>query len=377
MDRKPNYYDLLGIQQTANADEVKAAYRRLAREYHPDIHPNKQEAEARFKQIGEAYTVLSNPQKRSTYDLSLGIKKQRAASQQGSVKEAPKAKTNPGSAQKARREDSPKKPASSETKSTPPPKSASTVDTQGTKFKEMFDTLFRKPEPQEKPNNTSQQKPPPSASQKPQGEQPLRGEDITVDMLISREDAQTGMVKTVQVQHTEGCRRCSATGKVNGVPCSVCHGEKQIVTVRKIDVRVPAGVKAGSKVRVAKEGGRGIAGGESGDLFLVVKIEEDQFLKIDGLNVSCDLPVSIVEAVLGAEIDVPTIHGKVKMVIPPQTNSGRVFRLKGQGVTLNGATGDQYVTVQIVAPKTLSAKERELYEQLSKLSTDSPRDFKS
>jgi molecular chaperone DnaJ len=149
--------------------------------------------------------------------------------------------------------------------------------------------------------------------------------------------------------------------------CTVCQGEKQTVMLRKIDVRVPPGVKNGSKVRVAKEGGQGTNGGEPGDLFMVICLVETRQLKVDGLTVSCEIAVSIPEAVLGAEIEVPTLHGKVKMIVPPQTSSGTQFRLKGQGASLNGSTGDQYVTIQIVSPKTLSDRERELYEELKRI----------
>ncbi len=371
MEQKRSYYELLGIDPYADTDKIKAAYRRLARQLHPDINPGNKEAEHKFKQVGEAYSVLSDPQKRLAYDKTLGILKNVHS------KTAQKTDHNTTSTRAASQER-----ASSQKSKNPPPRSRSTasssekgqpyVDISGTAFKDMFDSLFRK-DPKSYEASTPKTPPPAQTSAKSAAQNAVRGEDVVIEAIISKEESQNGVIKTVNVQHSETCKRCSGTGKVNSVPCPACNGEKQLVTLRKIDVRIPVGVKAGSKVRVAKEGGRGLNGGDPGDLFLIIRIEEDQLLKVDGLTVTCELPISMIEAVLGAEIDVPTLHGKVKMVIPPQTSSGVVFRLKGQGVTAGGSSGDQFVTVKIIAPKTLSAREKELYEELAKLQKDSPR----
>ncbi len=363
MDPKRNYYEILEVAASADADQIKASYRRLARKYHPDINPDNPQAEALFKQIGEAYAVLSDREKRQQYDISLGVLKNRQAE---ASKPEPKKRPKTESPPPARKPE----PKAARNKSPQTSESPGEKDSTPAGFKEMFDALFRKEKPAA--DNTAKEKttrPDARASTS----KSARGEDIHIDMVITREEAGNGTVKTVNVQHTEVCKRCSATGRLNGVACPVCHGEKQLITLRKIDVRVPAGIKAGSKIRVAKEGGRGKGGGEPGDLFLNVKLAEDQALKIDGLTVTCDLPITVTEAVLGAEVDVPTLHGKVKMTIPPQTSSGKVFKLKGQGVTLNGATGDQYVTVQIIAPGKLSPRERALYEELAQLCKDNPR----
>jgi molecular chaperone DnaJ len=375
VDQKRSYYQLLELESSADSAKIKAAYRRLARKYHPDINPGNPQSEAMFKRIGEAYAVLSDPQKRAVYDQSQGLNRsgRPGANRKTETQTSAGSRTHSQGNEKTSRTKPP--PRSKTTSTGAQGRAASAGDVQGAKFREMFDALFKKAEkPSEAPPPSRQTyTPPPSSAEKGPASKPKRGEDVTVEAFISREEAESGVVKTVNVQHTELCKRCSGTGKVNGVLCTVCHGDKQLVTLRKIDVRVPAGVKGGSKVRVAKEGGRGLFGGDPGDLFLVIRIEEEQSLKIEGLTVSCEVPISITEAVLGAEIEVPTIHGKVKMVIPPQTSSGRVFRLKGQGVTLNGNSGDQYVTVQIVAPKNLSSRERELYQELSRIQKDSPR----
>ncbi len=381
MDHRQTYYDILEVTPSADMAEIKSAYRRLARKYHPDINPGNPIAESKFKQVGEAYAVLSEPEKRQAYDLSFGIRRKTSTDKNTQAQST--STREPASGGRAKNAKAPPPPrtktsAGSSTKQT----SADAGDGKNAGFKDMFDSLFRKDERADG-NTAASSGPEPSAvrdaqraysaANKAASSKPVRGEDVTVETVISRNESQQGIVKTVSVQHTEACKRCSATGKVNGLPCSVCHGDKQLVTVRKIDVRIPAGVKAGSKVRVAKEGGRGLQGGEPGDLFLLIKIEEEQALKIDGLTVTCDVPITIPEAVLGAEIDVPTLHGKVKMVIPALTNSGTVFRLKGQGVKLNNNTGDQFVTVYIVSPKSLSAREKELYQELARVSTDAPR----
>jgi molecular chaperone DnaJ len=180
-------------------------------------------------------------------------------------------------------------------------------------------------------------------------------------------------VRTVNIQHAEKCRRCSATGKINGLPCPLCHGNKQHVTERRVEVKLPAGLKTGAKVRIAQDGEPGMAGGEPGDLFLTVRLAKHPALKIEGMHVLCDIPVTIPEAVLGATIEVPTLHGNLQMTLPPLTGSGAVLRLKGQGVSLHGTVGDQLVTVRIVAPSRLSPEERSHYEALALLYKGSPR----
>ena len=340
---------------------MKAAYRRLARQYHPDANPNDPLAEGRFKQIGEAYSVLSDPQKRQAYDQSLGFQQNRSKTpyttpDPSKQTQSPKANTREANSSKT----PPSNGKAPKPKSTTPPPNPK-VDANTAGFKEMFDTLFRKPE------GAPADPAPPPKSAAPAPPPHVRGDDITVDVLITKEEAEHGVIRTVSVNHVEPCKRCSSTGRVNGVPCPVCHGDRQHSSIRKIDVKIPAGVKGGSKIRIAKEGGRSNNGGEPGDLFLLVRIEADATLKIDGMSVSCDISLSVLDAVLGTDVEVPTLHGKINMVIPPLTSSGKVFKLSGQGVHLNGVKGDQYVTIRIVMPKTLTPQEKALYQQLAAL----------
>jgi len=320
------YYEILQVPPSASPEDIKAAYRRLVRKYHPDVNPNNANAERLFKSLGEAYKILSDPAQRRIYDQSLS---------------PPPEKPDVRSAEKAYKK--------------PPPKPDPPVEP-GPGFKEMFDSLFGADVKEEI-------KPPP----KPSTGKPVRGEDITMEASITQDEAKEGVIKTVHVEEAVPCTRCSKTGKVNGMPCSVCHGEKHVMHGKKLDVRVPPDVKNGSKVRIAKEGARGRNGGEPGDLYLLVKIGHHQALRHEGANIHYDLVLSPPEAVLGCEIYVPTLHGKVKMTIPPGTSSGRVFKLKSQGAVLKSVTGDQLITVKISVPNSLSDEERSLYQSLLKL----------
>lgn len=366
MATKPSYYELLEVQLSASAQEVKSAYRKLARKYHPDVNPNDRGAETKFKLISEAYAVLSDPQKRKAYDLSLGVSQRKTT--QTKTKQAAGRQKSGKSTSKTRTKTDSKKP--------PPSDDSSFKDTSSTKFREMFDTLFKKVDDavKAKAQDASAQ----AASAKAKGPEsktettpkPVRGDDVTVETLITPEEAKEGTVKKVNVEHSQSCRRCSGTGKVSGLPCTNCHGEKVTLSTRRIDVKIPAGVKTGSKVRVAKEGGRGYGGGEPGDLFLKIEIQQNRALKVDGDNVYYDLEISIPQAVLGDEITVPTLNGPVKMVVPAGSRSGKVLRLKGQGVTKGRSSGDQFVTLQIVPPTQLGKREKALYEELKKLEED-------
>lgn len=346
-NRALTYYDLLEVPFSADEAAIKSAYRKLARQFHPDVHPGNPDNDSKFKQINQAYAVLSDPQKRRQYDLTLGIGVKASAQQ----------------AKAAYRDN--KEPSSTKSATSPgpkPPKQSQVKPNQTDTFKDMFDSLFKKDtKPKPKPEVTPQQK------TKQQNKPPVRGKDVETTLVLSREEAEKGLIKPLTLSIGHPCSRCSATGKVNGLVCKVCHGEKQENQSKKLDVRIPAGVKHGSKIRISKEGHKGQDGGESGDLFVLIQFQENQPYVLDGLNVLSDLHLSIPDAVLGKQVDVKTLHGSVTMVIPPQTSSGKVFRLKGQGVKQNGKQGDHLVTIHLDAPKTLSAKEKELYDALRKL----------
>lgn len=373
-----NHYETLGVETFADADTVKAAFRKLARQFHPDLNANNRQAEERFKDINEAYDVLGDPDRRAMHDVALQVKL-------GITRKAA-AKAQPGGG-KGKTATQDKKPNQDKTAD----KNASTKDGKprpediayGDKGKtaspinELFESFLKKgfSEGQSKsePEDGIFRGQRETSGQGDKKEKFQRGEDVVVKTAITPQEAQEGVVKTVNVQHNELCRRCSGTGKVNGSMCTGCNGEKIHVRLKKIDVRIPASVKNGSRVRVAKEGGRGRGGAEPGDLFLQIEITYDPSLRIEGLDVYGDLPVSVTDAVLGGEIEVPTLNGMVKMTVPPGTQTGKVFRLKERGVQSGAAKGDHFVTVVVVTPENLSARERELYQELARLRPEKPQ----
>lgn len=373
-----NYYAVLEVETFAEADAVKAAYRRLARQHHPDLNANNKAAEEKFKEINEAYEILSDPDKRAKHDLALGIKmgvnpKAKAGNAKarpgGPPPKNPPPKAKPGAQSGAK---SP--PPESKSKETPRPDAKGDPRSAGMPINEFFETFLKKGFSDEGRARADTEegvfRPKHSATEP--GEKPKRGEDVVVKTAISPNEAQEGVVKTVNVQHNEICRRCSGTGKVNGQVCNACNGDKVSVRLKKIDVRIPAGVKNGSRVRVAKEGGRGAGGAENGDLFLQIEIAYDPSLRIEGLDVYGDAPVSVTDAVLGGEIEVSTLNGPVKMMVPAGTQTGKVFRLKERGVQSGMAKGDHFVTVVVMIPENLTARERELYQELSRLRPEKP-----
>lgn len=367
-----NYYQILGIEPSADFEAVKAAYRKLARQHHPDLNTEKAQAEEKFKEINEAYEILSDPQKRSMHDVTL-----QAIQGWGSPK--PKAKKNPkpdNTPKNAQVQGQPDTKASNETGNPAQPKSSDSSP-----IEDLFGAFLKRGSQQSQSSRdkkdegifkTHRKEADGNHQNTQRQEKTARGEDVVVKTAINIQEASEGVIKTVNVQHNELCRRCSGTGKVNGVFCSACTGEKVLVRIKKIDVRIPAGVRNGSRVRVAKEGGRGSGGGENGDLFLQIELAYDPSLRIEGLDVYGEIGVSVTEVALGAEIDIPTLNGTVKMTIPAGTQTGKTFRLKERGVHSGLSKGDHFVTVVAVTPENLSEKEKALYQELAKLRPERP-----
>ncbi len=356
MAKFKDYYRMLNIEPFADVETVKSAYRKLARQFHPDLNPGNKQAEERFKEINEAYEVLHHVDKKKTYDDTLKIMRYRSAP------EPPR--TAAESAKSANRKPPPKRPKAKEPAPRPDPetKGDKADKSTSTPINELFETFLRKGFAGERESRGED-----LSGETFRKEKPRRGENVTVETVITPLEAEQGVVKTVNVEHKEICRRCSGTGRVNSLVCTACNGDKILTRLKKIDVRIPGGVKDGSKVRVSGEGGRGQGGLENGDLFLQIRISVDESLRIEGLDVYCSLGVSVVDAVLGAEVDVPTLGGVIKMTIPPHTSSGRVLRLKELGAKNGQTRGDQFVTINIVVPEKLSQKERALYEELARI----------
>ena len=326
-----DYYNLLGIPKNAPDKDVKAAYRRLARKYHPDVNPGDKVAEAKFKEINEAFEVLSDAEKRRKYD------------QYGSDFE------NAEAFARARQQSQQQYGGFGRgTRGSP-----FTVDDSQDMgdLNEVFESLFRGM----------------GGGARAGGRRaPRRGQDIEHQIELSLEEAYNGTKRVLELKSEQLCPACQGMGRVKSGVCQQCGGAGRVIKPRRLEVKIPPGVKEGSKVRVAGEGDPG-AGGASGDLYLVIKIAPHPLFKREGDDLTVDLPVSLVAAVLGSEVQVPTLKGsKLALKIPPETHNGKVFKLAGQGMPRLNDTkfGDMLARVAVVLPTNLSMKERSLFEQL-------------
>lgn len=353
---KRDYYEVLGVPRNATPQEIKSAYRRLAVKYHPDKNAGDKEAEEKFKEAAEAYSVLSDSQKRAQYDR-FG---------HGAF----------GTGQGFGGFD--------------PDIFGDFSDILGDFF--GFGDIF-------------------GSSRRRTRSRAQRGADLRYDLTISFEEAVFGVKTKLKIPREEDCTSCSGTGadpdggtavcsacrgqgqvryqqgfftisrtcsnchgtgRVIQKPCQECRGRGRVPKEKTLEVRIPAGVDNGSRLRIAGEGEAGIGGGPPGDLYVVISVKEHPFFKRQGENIYCEVPITFSQAALGAEIKVPTLEGEEKIRVPEGTQTGSVFRLKGRGaVSLNGrGKGDQLVTVTVVTPTKLSREQRELFKKLAELSSE-------
>jgi len=334
-----DYYKILGVDRKADDKTIKSAYRRLARKYHPDVAKTK-DATDRFKELSEAYEVLSDPEKRRRYD-SLGPDWQRYT-------QAP--------------------PAG-------PPGGGFRVEYGGDPgnlgdFSEFFRSIFGDLGAHARRGSRS------GGVRFDEGfDRSPRGADVEAGVEISLDEAFHGARKTFAMDLEEPCAVCGGSGNVQGKPCAACGGGGWQRAQRQVDVKIPAGVKSGQRVRVSGEGTG--APGARGDLYLSVTVAAHPFFERKGDDVHLTLPITAPEAALGTSIEVPTLRGKVSMKVPPATSSGRAFRLPGYGMPRlkGGGAGDQFVAIKVVMPSELTSEERELYEKLKALRSDNPRAY--
>jgi DnaJ-class molecular chaperone len=331
-----DYYQILGIPKNAPEKDVKSAYRKLARKWHPDANPsNQKEAEEKFKEIQEAYEVLGDPEKRRKYD-ALGSDWQQAARQ----------------AEQQRRY----RNAQSETFNFNFGDFGGAPGAGGgpSGFSDFFDMFF---------SGIGRR----STSQTSGFAQ--RGQDLETTIDLTLRDVYDGGKKSVSLQLEDVCPRCRGTGTERGGLCQNCHGTGRILTNKKFEVTIPKGIGQGQRIRLAGQGGRGVGGGPNGDLYLIVNLLEDPTYKRKGDDLFVDLPVSIYDLVLGGEVKVPTMAGHVSMTVPAGTQSNRLLRLSGKGMpkVRDGGCGDLYVRLIGQLPTDLSDKERKLFKELSAL----------
>ncbi len=339
MDYK-DYYKILGVAKTATADEVKKAYRALARKYHPDVNPGDKSAENKFKDINEAYEVLSDPEKRHKYD-TLGPNWQEQFGYGG----APA-----GGGMRTRTYTSP----------TGRSRGGSTIDFEDpTGFSDFFETLFGRRTASGTTTTRSGRS----------GFGSLRGADIEQPVEISLREAYTGTARAYNIEAPEECATCRGTGRANGHACLVCNGTGQVLHSRRVEVKIPAGADNGTRVVVAGEGNTGAAGVSRGDLILTVTVKPDPRFERRGADLIVDVQVSLTTAMLGGEAPVPTPDGKrLLLTIPPETQNAQTFRLTGKGMPKQGGVaGNLIARIQVVLPKKLTDREKALFEELAKL----------
>jgi len=324
-----DYYGLLGVNRDASEREIKQAYRKLARKYHPDINPGDKSAEARFKQINEAYEVLSDKEKRQKYD-QFGDQWQYADQF-----------------------------AQAGYQQTPFWNFSQTGNSQRFHFEEadlgsLFGDLFR-------------------SGTRSQRARPRRGQDVDHPVEVTLEEAYHGTKRTIALRNEEPCSSCHGTGQIQNMPCSVCRGSGVASAMKRLEVKIPPGVKQGSRVRIAGKGQPSYSRGASGDLYLVISVKPHRQFERRGDDLYEEVAVPLTVAVLGGEIQVPTLKGKLALKIPPETQNGRAFRLAGQGMPHlgNSSYGDLLAKVSVVLPTKLSEEEKTLFERLGQLRSNS------
>lgn len=340
------YYSVLEISVTATETEIKSAFRKLARKYHPDVNKDKICIE-KFKQIKEAYEVLINPDERKIYNTIKGYSEQRRNYTQNSKANSERRYTPPPNVKKEE------------------PKENKQSAEQNDGFSNVFDDFIEGIFSTKKQTNKSQRNKP----------APQNGQDITMRVNISYIESINGTNRKINILHTEKCSNCQGKKFINGAICKVCGGKGEVSLHKKLNVKIPAGIIQHSKIRIVNEGNKGTNGGKNGDLYIIIEIENDSLFKFEGNNVVCEIPITPYEAALGTSIEVPTLEGKVTMKIPPLTSSGQKFRLTQEGILdrKTGLKGDQVVIIKIEMPKGLSLEEIQLYERLRAVSNETPR----
>jgi DnaJ-class molecular chaperone len=328
MDFK-DYYNVLGVTRAAGGEDIKKAFRKLARRYHPDVNPGDKKAEARFKEINEAYEVLSDPAKREKYD-TLGPNWQEQFASGFSDRRTT------GNGGRSFFDGGP-------------------TGTGPSGFSDFFETFFGR-------SNAT-------ASSRTTRTRRSVGDNIEQPVDITLQEAYVGASRTFNVQSKETCPTCAGTREVGGRVCTNCAGQGSIARNKRIQVKIPAGVDNGARIRVAGEGQPGFSGGPRGDLFLVITVKPDPLFERKGDDLHVDVEVELVKAMLGGTVPVPTPDGRqLLLTIPPETQNDRVIRLANKGMPRlrSEGSGNLFAHVKVLLPTQLTAEERALFEKLAR-----------
>jgi molecular chaperone DnaJ len=325
-----DYYSILGVSRSASDKDIKATYRRLARQYHPDVNPGNKSAEQRFKEINQAYEVLSDTDKRKKYD-QYGEQWEQAQQYAEAARQA----QQQGSGFRYTRQ----------------PGEQQEVNFDEGDLGSIFgDILGGRMGGFGRKSSRSR-----------------RGQDMEYQIELTLEEAFNGTMRNISLQSEAACTACHGTGRIQNLPCSVCRGSGKTMQVKRLEVKIPAGVEDGSKVRIAGKGEPGAGGGSPGDLYLIVSLQKHNLFERRDNDLHVDVPVPLTTVMLGGEVQVPTLKGsKLALKIPAETQNEKIFRLVGQGMPVLGSTarGDLLVKVKVVLPASLSAEEKALFSRL-------------
>lgn len=343
-----DYYQTLGIERSATDADIKAAFRKQARKHHPDVNPGDPGAEERFKEVNEAYEVLSDPDKRKLYDR-YGEEWQRYR-EAGYTGDEPAASGRRGA------------PEDFGTWFTGSSGGFTSSDYRSTgDHSDFFETLFGSFGGGRRGAETFTRSTP----------RPRRGQDIEAAVEVTFDEAFRGTTRRFDIQAEEVCPTCQGTGLVRNTICPTCDGAGFVPRIKTIEVKIPAGVANGSRIRVSGQGGAGEAGGPNGDVYLIVSVADDKRFVREGDNLRTDVEVPLFTALLGGKVQVTTPTGRVELTIPPETQQGKVFRLRGQGMpklkSKTGERGDLLARAHVVLPTNLTDEERQLLQKLRDL----------
>jgi curved DNA-binding protein len=330
-----DYYKVLGVERTAGSDDIRKAFRKLARLYHPDVAKDKKSAEEKFKAINEAYEVLGDAAKRKKYD-DLGADWKDGGARPGPSGQA--YRTNTWRSGEPGGED---------------------VEFGGTGFSDFFEQFFGQ-------GGRGR-----GGFAQPQTE---KGEDVEAVLMVTLEEAMKGAIRPITLRRNKACPDCHGTGAKGREVCGTCFGMGHVASTENYKVKIPPGVRDGQRLRLSGQGDPGAGGGPRGDLYLRVRMASHPDYRVEGGDLYYDLDLAPWEAALGAKVSVPLLSGSLSIKIPPGTQTGQRLRVKDRGLPESGGkSGDLYVVARIQMPKEISEPEKALWEQLAKESHFNPR----